>query len=174
MCNLNHSDIHVHVASNSYFGSPWGNCDLRMTSEDLLLPSNLIIRPWRPSRWHISQNFPESYTPIRLLHPSDFAGMSHWLARRQALARKNTVRNNREIPSGHFQIWEFVMQLMRRYFIQPSWKIHFVFWKYQWLLSWKCIFFSSYFPGGSRLETQINPYFLHRLFNFHQIFGIWS
>ena len=31
--------------------------------------------------------------------------------------------NNREFPSDYFQIWEPFMQLMRRYFIQPSWKI---------------------------------------------------
>ena len=64
------------------------------------------------------------------------------------VGRDRYARCNREIPSGHFQIWEFVMQLMRRYFIQPSWKIHFVFCKDQWLLSWKCIFSHLIFQEG--------------------------
>ena len=54
-----------------------------MTSEDLLWPSNWIIWPLIPSRWYISQNIPEIQTSP-LLHPSDFASMSHWLPRRQA------------------------------------------------------------------------------------------
>ena len=33
MSNLNHSDIHVHVVSNIFFGSLRGNCYLGMTSE---------------------------------------------------------------------------------------------------------------------------------------------
>ena len=73
----------MHVASNSYFGSLLGDCDLRIASEDLLWPSNWIIWPLIPSRWYISQNIPEIQTPP-LLHPSDLASMSHWLPRRQA------------------------------------------------------------------------------------------
>ena len=79
--------FHVHAVSNSYFGGLWGHCDLQTASEVTsvikLEPSglnNLCFNVFLAFKLLMSQNVPEIQTPIPLLHPRDFAGMSHWLA----------------------------------------------------------------------------------------------